>query len=70
MERYTLRVEGRNKQHVKQFPIEVTVESKNFQGGFIQWIGNSRNKDAVSSWLMSQCPGYTEMRCVSMHLIK
>jgi hypothetical protein len=38
MENYSIRVTGRNKQHVKQFSIEVSVEPKNFPGGFLQWI--------------------------------
>ena len=63
MERYKLSVQGRNKRHLKSFSIEVSVEPSNFQGGFRQWIGNSRNKEAVSTWLKNQCPGYEEMIC-------
>lgn len=70
MENYKLSLQGKSKQGSKSFSIEVSVEPKNFQGGFIQWIGNSRNKDAVSSWLKNQCPGYDELRCCGTHLLK
>jgi hypothetical protein len=67
MENYKLSLQGKSKQGSKSFSIEVSVESKNFQGGFKQWIGNSRNKDAVSIWLKNQCPGYDELRCTGVH---
>lgn len=70
MENYSIRVTGRNKQNVKQFSIEVSVEPKNFPGGFVQWIGNSRNKDAVSGWLASYCPGYESLSANGVKLIK
>jgi hypothetical protein len=63
MERYKLSLQGKSKQGKKSFSIEVSVEPSNFQGGFKQWIGNSRNKEAVSTWLKNQCPGYDEMIC-------
>ena len=69
MENYRLSIQGKNKQGKKSWSIEVGVEPKNFQGGFTQWIGNSRNKDAVAAWLANQCPGYDELRCVGHKLI-
>jgi|LauGreDrversion4_2_1035121.scaffolds.fasta_scaffold2220603_1 hypothetical protein len=70
MENYSIRVTGRNKQGVKQFSIEVSIEPKNFPGGFLQWIGNSRNKDAVSAWLANYCPGYEELSSNGVKLIR
>ncbi len=70
MENYSIRVTGRNKQHVKQFSIEVSVEPKNFPGGFLQWIGNSSNKAAVSAWLATFCPGYGELSANGVNLIR
>ena len=69
MENYRLTLQGKSKQGSKSFSIEVSVEPKNFQGGFTQWIGNSNNKDAVSAWLKNQCPGYDELRCYGHKLI-
>ena len=63
MEKYKIGIQAKGKHGSKSFYIEVSVEPKNFQGGFKQWIGNSRNKDAVSEWLATQCPGYDEIRC-------
>jgi hypothetical protein len=70
MESYIIRVTGRNKQQVKQFSIQVSVEPKNITGGFLQWIGNSRNKDAVSAWLANYCPGYEELSANGVNLIR
>ena len=70
METYSIRVTGRNKQQTKQFTIEVSIEPKNFPGGVVQWIGSSRNKDAVSSWLAIYCPGYEELSANGVKLIK
>ena len=51
MEKYKIGIQAKGKHGSKSFYIKVSVEPQNLQGGFKQWIGNSRHKDAVSEWL-------------------
>lgn len=65
MEKYKLQVKGNKNGGVHSFYIEVQINESNFKqyGGFAQWIGNSNYKKDVSSWLATQCPGYSDLTC-------
>lgn len=70
MEKYNISVVGKKNNHSHSFTIDVEIIPTNFPGGFIQWIGNSRNKEEVSAWLSQYCHDYTELKSAGVRLKK
>lgn len=74
METYKLQVSGRRinqSSGTNSTTITVHVEESNFKnyGSFRSWIGNSKYKESVATWVATQWPGYTDIRVSSCQKI-